>query len=154
MIVALPRRLRSEALPPHFDGVVESFSVAATALDYAGVDLPPEMAAPSLRPVLEGGAHARDHALTEPSPRPGPGRRAHHHRRYKLGYWGLGTTGELYDLLEDRGDPQPLGRATHTPIRRELTGAASDRMLHSMERPTPHTWACSPSMPATAWEYP
>ena len=64
-IVYLTERLRAGDCPGSYDGVVETFSLSATALDYAGVPRPPEMAAPSLRPIFEGTGDSRGHALTE-----------------------------------------------------------------------------------------
>ncbi|MFW5867226.1 MAG: sulfatase [Armatimonadota bacterium] len=134
-IYHLPERLRTEAYPSRYDGVVETFSLSATALDYAGVDIPPEMAAPSIRPVLEGTGESRGHALTEYI----DNNRAHGAMlittdRYKFAYHGADYIGELYDLQEDPGEMRNLWNdPAYAQVRREMSELLMDRLLHSME---------------------
>ncbi|MFP4249290.1 MAG: sulfatase [Armatimonadota bacterium] len=134
-IYHLPDRLRTDAYPDRYDGVVETFSLAATALDYAGVDIPPEMAAPSMRPVLEGTGDSRGHALTEyiDNNRARAGMLITTDR-YKYAYHGTGHIGELYDLQED---PDEMHNLWYDPgyaeVKRELSELMLDRLMHSME---------------------
>jgi choline-sulfatase len=110
----VPEPLRAGAGPPDTcDAVIENFSIAPTMLDYAGIEAPPEMQAPSLRPILEGEAdRSRDMALTE-------------YVDNNRGKGGLLLTTERYQIRElgqrvhrravrlaggPRRGPQPVGR--------------------------------------------
>jgi arylsulfatase len=134
-IYSLPERLRTGGYPSRYDGVTETFSLSATALDYAGVEIPPEMAAPSLRPVLEGTGDSRGHALTEYiDNNRRRGAMLVTTERYKYAYHGTEYIGELYDLQED---PEELRNLWDDPayadVRREMSELLMDRLLHSME---------------------
>ncbi len=134
-IMHIPERLRTESCPSRYDGVIENFSIAATTLDYAGVEIPPEMAAPSLRPILEDGRDSRGLALTEYVDN--NRRRAGAcviDERYKYATWGTEYIGELYDLQEDPGERRNLwNEPGYADVRREMSEKLMDRMLHSME---------------------
>ncbi|MCD6359417.1 MAG: DUF4976 domain-containing protein, partial [Armatimonadetes bacterium] len=122
--------------PGTCEAVIENFSLAPTILDYAGVEIPPEMQAPSLRPILEGGADAtRDMALTEyvdnARSRAGACLTT---QRYKYCNWGTDSIGELYDLQDDPGERRNLwDDPGYANVRRELAELMIDRYLHSME---------------------
>jgi len=47
------------------DGLVETFDIAPTVLDYAGAGIPDNMSAVSLRPLIEGAGDPRECALCE-----------------------------------------------------------------------------------------
>jgi arylsulfatase len=130
-IIALPE---SEQ-PAQFDGIAETFSIAPTVLDYAGVERPPEMRAPSLRDVLEGKGGGSGAALCEyldnNRAKAGACIRT---ERYKYVTWGSEYIGELYDLQEDPGelrnlwdDPGYAGR------RQEMGELLLERLLRSQE---------------------
>ena len=98
-IVALPPGLKQ--FSRRFDGLAETMSVAPTVLDYAGVQLPPEMTATSWRSTLEGSNDGKEAILSEfvPNDRKRKGKCVRT-QRYKFVTWGRGD-GELYDLQED-----------------------------------------------------
>ncbi len=81
--------------------LVETMDVAPTILDYAGLPIPEEMQAASLRPLIEGAGGGRDAVLceytTNDRSRSGKCLRT---ERYKYCYWSTGEE-EFYDLQED-----------------------------------------------------
>ena len=136
-ICHVPEPLRSAAgQPATCDAVTETFSVAATVLDYAGIEAPPEMQAPSLRPILQGEADgARGMALTEyVDNNRGRAGVCLTTERHKYCNWGADCIGELYDLQEDPGELRNLWEDPgQAPVRQEMADLLLDRMLHSME---------------------
>jgi arylsulfatase len=133
-------RLPAFVIPPggavaaeRFEGLVEMFDLAATALDYAGVPIPDPMAARSLRPELERGQGGRDAVfgeyVTNDRRRSGIYCRTETH---KLVLWTAdgGRGGELYDLADD---PEELVDRFDDPgltaVRRELTERTIERWL-------------------------
>ena len=89
---------------PRFDGLVEMFDLAPTALDYAGVSVPAQMAARSLRPEVETGRGGRQAVFTEYVTND---RRRHgvcvRTKVHKLALWTEAGErgGELYALSDD-----------------------------------------------------
>jgi arylsulfatase A-like enzyme len=88
--------------PARIDELVEVFDLAPTFLDCAGVEIPGQMQATSLRPLLEGTGVGREAVFceyaTNDRARQGLCARTD---RYKLVFWGRGEPGEFYDLRED-----------------------------------------------------
>lgn len=83
-------------------GLVETTDLAATFLDYAGIDIPPQMAAQSLRPILEGTGATRDAVLCEHmTGNPTKKSKCIRTERYKYIFSGMGNPSEFYDLQED-----------------------------------------------------
>ena len=95
-----------QARTPVVEDVVETFQIAPTILDYAGVPIPEAMAATSLRPVIEGKANLPGMALSD---------YIHGDRvtrgtalitnRYKYAYWGRGKRQRIL---------RPAGRSART----------------------------------------
>lgn len=83
-------------------GLTEVTDIAATVLDYAGIERPPEMTASSLRPVIEGGEADRPSILSEftTNDRRISGR-CLRTERFKYVLWNCDQGGELYDIKED-----------------------------------------------------
>ena len=83
-------------------GLVETSDLAPTFLDYAGVDIPPQMSAQSVRPLLEGRGSARESVLCEymTNNRSQKGK-CLRTDRYKYVFWGRDKESEFYDLQED-----------------------------------------------------
>lgn len=133
----VPEPLRAGSGPPDTcDAVIENFSIAPTMLDYAGVEIPPEMQAPSLRPLLEGETDiSREMALTEyVTNNRATGGMLLTTERYKYANWGSESIGELYDLQEDPGEVRNLwADPAHATVRQEMADLLLDRMIHSME---------------------
>ncbi len=106
MIVVPPG---GDASTHRIDGLVETSDLAATFLDYAGVDRPPQMQAQSLRPLLEGTGQARESVfceyLTNDQSRKGKCVRTD---RYKYVFWGRESQSEFYDLQEDPDEMRNL----------------------------------------------
>ena len=125
-------------------GLVETNDLAATFLDYAGVDIPPQMAAQSLRPVLEGTGETRESIFCEQMDRNGP-RRAKCVRtdRYKYIFAGKDAESEFYDMQEDPfeeinryGDPayrEEIDRHKNLMLDRLMN---SEQFYHTNESPT------------------
>lgn len=138
---------------PRFEGLVEMFDLAPTALDYAGLPLPPHMAARSLRPELETGQGGREAVfcefVTNDQQRRGVCVRT---GRHKLALWteGAARGGELYDLAED---PQELVNRYDDPalanVQRELSERIVSRWLE-VDAPAPREeWSgCAGSLAA------
>jgi arylsulfatase A-like enzyme len=114
-----------------FAGLIETFAVAATVLDLAGVPRPVEMTAPSLVPILrrdraEGWPLALcEHVSNDRQWRAVCARTD----RHKLALWHR-TTGEtaheLYDLAED---PLEQRNLYGDPARRAICEEMKDRLL-------------------------
>ncbi|HUW56190.1 MAG TPA: sulfatase-like hydrolase/transferase [Planctomycetota bacterium] len=65
---ACAKTSRPGAAGPHVktvSGIVETFDLAPTMLDYARAGIPPEMTAASLRPLIESGGSGKEVALSE-----------------------------------------------------------------------------------------
>ena len=62
-LIVAPPRPSLDGL--EIEGLVETFDIAATALDYAGAEIPPRMSASSLRPLLDGDGSGKEAALCE-----------------------------------------------------------------------------------------
>lgn len=134
-----------EVAAGRFDGLVEMFDLAATALDYAGLPIPVHMAARSLRRELETGAGGRDAVfgeyVTNDRARSGVYCRTEAH---KLVVWTADGErgGELYDLADD---PEELANRFDDPgltaVRRELTERIIGRWLEVDCPPPSEEWA-------------
>lgn len=124
------------AVPPggtcargRFSGLVEMFDLAPTILDYAGLPIPEEMSARSLRPELETGGGGReaifgDYVTNDQRTRGVYCRTATH----KLVLWetqGEGGGGELYDLAQD---PHELYNRYPDPSLGTVVAELSDRI--------------------------
>jgi len=90
------------APPRQVDDLVETMDIAPTILDYAGLPVPPEMQAKSLRPLLEGKGRGKEAILCEytSNDREVSGKCVRT-RRYKYCFWGQGRPEQFYDLQED-----------------------------------------------------
>lgn len=130
---------------PRFDGLVEMFDFAATALDYAGLEMPGHMAARSLRRELETGQGGREAAFCEyvTNDRDRQGIMCRD-ERYKLCGWTESgeSGGELYDLADD---PDELRNRYTDPalasVRAELTQRIVERWLTVDCPPPPEEWS-------------
>ena len=83
-------------------GLVETFDVAPTILDYASAEVPADMSATSLRPLIEAGGTARQVAVCEYETnnrlRSGVCVRTD---RYAYSYWAPDGAEQFYDLESD-----------------------------------------------------
>ena len=86
------------------DGLVETYDVAPTALDYANAEIPANMSAASLRPLVEGNGSGKDVVMCEHVVK----NRKNDSRavcvrteRYKYALWEPGTREQFFDLQED-----------------------------------------------------
>lgn len=94
----------ASAAPPRrrFDGLVENMDIAATVLDYAGVEIPRQMQAASLRPIIEGHDAGKESILCEfASDDDGVRGKCIRTERFKYAFWGRDLMGEFYDLQSD-----------------------------------------------------
>ena len=108
-------------------GLVETNDLAATFLDYAGVEIPPQMTAQSLRPLLEGTGETRESVLCEQMDRNGPQRgKCVRTDRYKYIFFGKDAESEFYDLQED---PYEEVNLYSDPAHREEVGRHKDLLL-------------------------
>ncbi len=84
------------------DGLVETFDIAPTVLDYAGAEVPSGMSAQSLRPPTEGTGTGKEMAVcgftSGDRSRRGVCART---ERYKYAFWGRGEPEQFFDLQED-----------------------------------------------------
>lgn len=84
------------------DGLVETFDIAPTVLDYCAAAIPEDMSASSLRPLVETGGPGKEMILSEFT----HGKRTARGtcvrtERYKYCYWGQGEPDQFFDLQED-----------------------------------------------------
>ncbi len=133
---------------PRFDGLVEMFDLAPTALDYAGLDIPEHMAARSLRPELETGSGGREAVfgeyVTNDRARSGVYVRT---RTHKLVLWtDRGESGgELYDMVENPGElVNRFDDPALESIQRELAEGIVQRWLDVDGPPPRDEWAPAP----------
>ena len=95
---------------PRIDGLVETSDLAATILDYAGVEVPLQMSAQSLRPLMEGNGEPREAIFCEYMTASGQKSKCVRTERYKYVFWGGEEEGEFYDLQEDPDELRNLYR--------------------------------------------
>lgn len=96
------------------EGLVETYDIAPTALDYAQSEIPSNMSATSLRPLLEGRGAGKELVLSEYISNDRSRRGVCvHTERYKYVFWGTTRTEQFFDLQEDplerrdlSGDPK------------------------------------------------
>ncbi|GEM_PF-4775231 len=95
--------------PPRVSELVETSDLAATFLDYAGIGIPEQMQARSLRPLLEGSGGGREAVfceyMTNDRSRKWKCVRTKH---YKYVFWGRKHPAEFYDLQEDPDEMRNL----------------------------------------------
>jgi arylsulfatase A-like enzyme len=99
-LIVMPPGGLASVLP--VDGLVETFDVAPTLLDYCGADVPSDMSAASLRPLVEGRGKGKELILSEFT----DGNRTTQGtcvrtERYKYCFWGRSEPQQFYDLHED-----------------------------------------------------
>jgi len=101
LIVAAPGP-KADGTGARCEELVETFDIAPTILDYAGVEIPPEMQAVSLRPIIEGRPHEPKRQILSGFAAPGRGINGKCIRteRYKYVCWNT-DIGELYDMQAD-----------------------------------------------------
>ena len=116
-------------------GLVETSDLAPTFLDYAGVEIPPQMPTRSLRPLLEGRGDTRESVLCEymsnDRGRMGTCVRT---ERWKYAFWGREHAAELYDLQED---PEELRNLAGDSAHRAEEDELRDLMLDRLQTSTP-----------------
>ena len=137
-MVVLPPRFGQ--VSRRFDGLAETISLAATALDYAGVERPPEMAATSWRSILEGQDEGKEVILSEyvNNDRVLKGK-CIRTERYKLATWG-NSGGELYDLQEDPQEQHNLySDPGYASLREEMKDILLEKLTES-EMPPYTQW--------------
>jgi arylsulfatase len=106
-------------------GLVELADIAPTILDYAGLAIPEQMPARSLRPLVEGAGHGRDAILCEHESNDRSRRgKCLRTQRYKYIFWDGGHEAEFYDLQEDPDEQVNLagdrGYAGQVRVHQEL----------------------------------
>ena len=118
------------------DDLVETMSLAATALDAADIQLPPEMTASSWLPQLRGEAKGKTAILSEyvsnDRKRRGKCIRTD---RYKFVTWGS-EEGELYDLSEDPLEQHNLySDSKYLSLRDNMKGLLLEKLTSSEDPP-------------------
>jgi arylsulfatase A-like enzyme len=118
------------------DSLIETADLAATVLDYAGVPLPAQMSAQSLRPLLDGKPGGRDSVLceytTNDQSRSGKCLRT---RDAKYVFWGMDQPEEFYNLVTDPGEKRnAVGDPAYAEQVTEHRRLLLDRVMRS-ERP-------------------
>ena len=109
LIVVPPGGASSSRVP----ALVETSDLAPTILDYAGVEIPPQMPTRSLRSLLEGGAGGRESVLCEFMTNDRSQKtKCIRTERYKYVFAGSDGQHEFYDLRED---PDELRDLYHDP---------------------------------------
>ena len=122
---------------PMVADAVETFQIAPTILDYAGMPVPEAMAATSLRPVIEGKSQLPGLAFSDyvGNPRSIRGT-AVITNRYKYAYWGREFGSEFYDLQEDPHEMRNLAQDPAAQARiREHHGLLTERLLATTTPP-------------------
>ncbi|MBM4047120.1 MAG: DUF229 domain-containing protein [Planctomycetes bacterium] len=129
------------APPRQVDDLVETMDIAPTILDYAGLPVPPEMQAKSLRPLLEGKGRGKEAILCEytSNDRQVSGKCVRT-RRYKYCFWGQGRPEQFYDLQEDAHERRdaisdPRYRVEIDAHRRLMLDILSDAGARHVPRP-------------------
>ncbi len=97
------------------EGLVETSDLAATFLDYANVEIPPQMSARSLKPIIQGSGSPRDAVFCEYMTNDTSGKsKCVRTDRYKYIFSGPDREAEFYDLQEDPDEMKNLyGDAAH-----------------------------------------
>jgi len=84
------------------DGLVETFDIGPTVLDYCVAEVPSGVSAASLRPLIEGRGKGKAMILSEFT----DGKRQTRGtcvrtQRHKYCFWGLGQEEQFFDLQQD-----------------------------------------------------
>lgn len=117
-------------------GLVETNDLTATFLDYAGIPIPPQMAAQSLRPHLEGGGQSRESILSEYMTNDRVRKsKCIRTDRYKFIFSGVEHEAEFYDLQEDPHEQRNLIR---NPAYRAEIGHHKDLLLERLQNSEQH----------------
>ncbi len=129
-IVKPPRSSHYKAC--EIDHITENFNLAPTILDYAGITVPPTMAAHSIRPLIERGMDGREAAFSEFV---SGDKKAHgkcvRTASHKYVHWLPDGKEELYDLKRDPREKENLAMSlAHTSVKAEMKG----RMLKWLMR--------------------
>ncbi|MDE2817653.1 MAG: sulfatase-like hydrolase/transferase [Chloroflexota bacterium] len=112
------------------EGVIGTFQVAPTILEYAGVEIPKEMQATSLKPVVEGTEDAPGFALCEFEDNNQVVRgKSITTNRYKYAFWNTEDGQEFYDMEEDPLETRNLAR---DPGARDLVRQHGDMLLQHL----------------------
>ena len=107
---------------------VETMDICPTVLDWAGLDVRPEIQGHSLLSTVSGGEpHHREFILSQSG-----AVKALRGDRFKLVYYPGQTYGELYDVKEDPGEMENLfGSSSHRAVREEMIRRLIDRLIES-----------------------
>ena len=113
-------------------GLVETSDLAPTFLDYAGVDIPPQMPTRSLRPMIESGEKGREWILCEYTTNDRSQKaKCIRTERYKyIHYLELEGMDELYDL---EVDPYETNNIIDLPESQEILEALKEELSRQLE---------------------